>query len=486
MTRRFVPALAGGLAAALALCGVSPALAAGVRDQIPGWIDAEQPRAAKLADFLWEKAELGYLETESAKALIARLEEAGFSVTQGAADIPTAFVARYAQGSGGPVIGILAELDALPGISQDRTPERREVAGKDAAHACGHHLFGAGSTAAALAVKRWLIATKTPGEIRLYGTPAEEGGSGKVYLARGGLFDDVAVVLHWHPDDENAADASKNLANRSARFTFTGVASHAAGAPHRGRSALDGVEAMNMMVNLMREHVSQDTRIHYVITQGGEAPNVVPDSAQSYYYVRHPSVEGLEEVWARVLKAAEGAALGTGTTVSHEVMHGNRPLLSLTSLQKKLHANLSAVGGVTYDAEEQAFAEILYKSVGKTSAKLGDQERVKPFAIEQHYGSTDVGDVSWVAPTGGMRAATWAPGTSAHSWQAVAAGGMSIGHKGMAVAAKTLALTAVDLIADEALRKEVRAEWEAARGPDFKYYPLLGDRAPPLDYRKTN
>ncbi len=482
-----------GACAAAALIG--PAVAqnesfagasAEARAAVSASVAADIPSAAETASQIFSLAELGYLETESTGLLQARLEEAGFEIEQGVADIPTAFIARYAPHGEGPVIAILAEYDALPGISQAAVAHREETPGLDAAHACGHHLFGAGSVAAARAVAEWLQASGTPGEIRVYGTPAEEGGSGKVYMVRAGLFDDVDVALHWHPDDENAANVVHNLANRSARFTFTGVASHAAAAPEVGRSALDGVEAMNFMVNMLREHVPQDARIHYVITQGGEAPNVVPDGAQSYYYVRHPDVDVLESVWERVIQAAEAGAAGTGTSVDIEVMHGNRPLLPLTTLQRRIHDNLVEVGGVTYDEAEQAFAEELYASFDSPRAELGAQETIQPFEERQAYGSTDVGDVSWATPTGGLRAATWVPGTSAHTWQAVAAGGTSIGHSGMAVAAETLALTAIDLFSDPELMSAVREEWEAARGPDFEYYALLGDREPPLDYRVSN
>ena len=203
-----------------------------------------------------------------------------------------------------------------------------------AGHGCGHHLFGTASTAAAIAVKDWMKSSGTKGTLRLYGTPAEEGGSGKVYMVRAGLFDDVDVVLHWHASDKNDASPSTSLANRSAKFRFTGYSSHAAGSPHRGRSALDGIEAMNHMVNLMREHVPQETRIHYVITRGGGAPNVVPDFAEAFYYVRHPEVEILEDLWDRVVRTAEGAAMGTGTTMDFEIIHGNRPVLRNDVLQK--------------------------------------------------------------------------------------------------------------------------------------------------------
>lgn len=440
---------------------------------------------AEVAQEIWDLAEVGYQETESSALLQAQLRDAGFEIEAGVAEIPTAFIAEW--GSGGPVIGVLAEFDALPGITQDRVPVRSLIEGKGAAHACGHHLFGTAATAAALAVKAWLEETGQPGRIRLYGTPAEEGGAGKVYLVRDGLFDDVDVVLHWHPGDRNMADPTSSLANKSGKFRFTGISSHAAGAPERGRSALDGVEAMNAMVNMMREHTPDRTRIHYVITYGGAAPNVVPDFAEVYYYVRHPREEVVRDLFDRVVKAAEGAALGTETEVEVEVIHGIYSLLPNVALAQAMHRNLAAVGGVEYDADERAFAETLRESLPDDAPPIDDAARVKPFEVllgaRQGGGSTDVGDVSWTVPTAGIRTATWVPGTGSHSWQAVAAGGMSIGTKGMLVAAKTIARTAVDLYLDPELVREARAEFVERRGPNYVHRPLLGDRPPPLDYR---
>lgn len=443
-------------------------------------IDERAARYDKLAMQLWDHAELGYLESKSSSALQLALLAEGFEVTSGVAGIPTAFVASY--GEGEPVIALLAEFDALPGISQAATPTRQILKDKQSGHACGHHLFGAGSTAAAVAVKHWMEAEGVTGTIRLYGTPAEEGGSGKVYLVRAGLFEDVDTVLHWHPSDRNAANAANSLANKSARFKFTGISSHAAAAPERGRSALDGVEAMNYMVNLMREHVPQEIRIHYVITKGGEAPNVVPDFAEVYYYVRHPSAGGLQPIWDRVITAAEAAALGTGTKVAIEVMHGNHSVLPNEVLSRRMHSNLTRVGGVVYNDEERAFAQTLSDSLSVGNF-LGSEAEVMPFQIVQGMGSTDVGDVSWVVPTVGLRTATWVPGTAAHSWQAVAAGGTTIGTKGMRVATKTLALMARDLMLDEGLIGAGRQEFKQRRGLDFQYEALLGDRDPPLEYR---
>lgn len=445
-------------------------------------VDAEAQRTARVAQELWEFAELGYLETRSTALMQAELAGEGFKITPGIAEIPTAFVAEW--GEGGPVIAILAEMDALPGINQSGSASRDPIEGKGAGHACGHNLFGAGSLTAAIAVKEWLEATGTPGRIRLYGTPAEEGGSGKVYMTRAGMFDDVDIAIHWHADDENSASARTSLANRSAKFRFKGISAHAAGAPERGRSALDGAEAMNMMANMMHEHMPQDARMHYVITSGGNAPNVVPDFAEVFYYVRHPDPDGVEAIWERLENAARGAALGTGTEVDWEVIHGNNPLLVNDALARVMHAKLEMVGGVTYTAEEREWALEVQKSLGDAAMPLESAGEIQPYGVGLGYGSTDVGDVSFATPTVGVRTATWVPGTSAHSWQAVAASGHSIGHKGAQVAAKAMALMAVELFTNPDLRAQARAEFDAARGPDYVYRSLLGDRPPPLDYRQ--
>ena len=452
------------------------------KDHAASSIEARGADYATVARQIWEWAEVGYQENQSAALLQAELKQAGFTIEAGVAGIPTAFVASYGQGE--PVIGILAEYDALPGLSQEAVPERRAKIKDGAGHGCGHHLFGTASTAAAIAVKDWLAKTGRSGTIRLYGTPAEEGGAGKVYMVREGLFSDVDVVLHWHPSDRNDASPSTSLANRSAKFRFHGLSTHAAGAPERGRSALDGVEAMNLMANMLREHVPSDTRIHYVITRGGFAPNVVPDFAEVYYYVRHPSAEALEGIFERVVKAGEGAAVGTGTRMEYEIIHGIHSMLPNDALAQLVDANLRHLGGITYSPEEEAFAQDIRKTLGTSSLPLGSQQTIQPYAPRTTKGSTDVGDVSWMVPTAGLGTATWVPGTSAHSWQAVAAGGMSIGTKGMLLAAKTLALTAIDLYSDPAYLEAARQEFNERRGPNFEYRALLGDRPPPLDYRK--
>jgi aminobenzoyl-glutamate utilization protein B len=448
-------------------------------------LDSKADFYGDLAMKIWSNPELGYLETESSALLQQTLKDAGFVVKAGVAGVPTAFVAEY--GSGKPVIGIMAEFDALPGVSQKAVPFRDPVIEGGAGHACGHHLFGTASTAAGITVMEWMKDNNIKGTLRVYGTPAEEGGGGKVYMAKAGLMDDVDAMLHWHPGSDNEAGATSSLANISTKFRFYGVASHAAAAPERGKSALDGVEAMNFMVNLMREHVPMETRMHYVITRGGEAPNVVPAFAESYHYVRHPDARVVKEIFQRMIKTAEGAALGTQTRMEYEIINGVYNLLPNETLSQIMFKNLSKVGGVNYTADEKKFAEEIIKTFPEgVIASPADAAIITPFEVNEKGagGSTDVGDVSWLVPTAGLGTATWVPGTSAHTWQAVAAGGTSIGKKGMMVAAKTLTLTAMDIFKDPSVTVKAKAELDRRRGANFKYEALTGDRKPPLDYRK--
>ena len=463
-----------------------PAQASGSQamDQVIRSLDARGDAYAAIAKQIWGFAEVGYQEEKSSALLQTELRNAGFDVKTGVAAIPTAFVASW--GSGKPIIGIVGEFDALPGLSQKAVPVRDPVQQGEAGHGCGHHLFGTASTAAAIAVKQWLETNHRAGTIRFYGTPAEEGGSGKVYMVRAGLFDDVDAVVSWHPGDRNDVSPVSNLANISAKFRFHGVSAHAAAAPDKARSALDAVEAMDNMVNMMREHVPQETRIHYVITNGGKAPNVVPDFAEVFYYARQPDMRVLDGIWERIVNAAKGAALGTGTTMDMEMIGAVYNVLPndyLAALQRK---NLLRVGGVTYTPEERAFAESIRKTLSEPMLPLGSEAQVQQPRVEVTSASTDMGDVSWRVPTVQLSAATWVPGTPAHSWQAVAAGGTSIGAKGMMVAAKTMALTAIDLFSDQAHIRKAREEFERRRGPGFVYKSRLDRDKPALDYRKNS
>jgi len=434
---------------------------------------------------IWNFAEVGYKEMQSSALLQQNLREEEFIIEAGVAGMPTAFVATY--GSGKPEIGILAEFDALPGLSQKAQPGKA-AAGGDAGHGCGHHLFGVASMAAGIELKNYLKQHKGKGTIKVFGTPAEEGGAGKVYMARDGLFKSTDVVLHWHPDNKNAANPYTSLANITTKFRFKGVSAHAAASPEKGRSALDAVEAMNYMANMMREHMPSDARMHYVVTDGGKAPNVVPDFAEVYFYMRHPQRDVLQALFARLVKTAEAGALGTGTTMEYEITGGVYEVLPVDVLARMVHANLVAVGGVRYTEPETAFGSQLQQTfVDTVKPALGGAAIVQPYLPKsddnRSGGSTDVADVSWVVPTVGFRAATWVPGTPSHSWQAVACGGTDIGIKGMMVAAKTLTLSGLDLLTKPQLILQATEEWKAARGANFKYVPLIGNRKPALNYR---
>ena len=447
-------------------------------NSINGTYEADKKTALQI----WDFAEVGYKETKSSALHVQNLKAAGFTVETGVADIPTAFVATY--GSGTPVIGILAEFDALPGLSQEANPTKKSIDGKNAGHGCGHHLFGTASVSAGIAIKKLIEEKKLTGTIKVFGCPAEEGGSGKVYMVRAGLFNNVDAVIHWHPDDVNGVTTTSALANKSAKFRFYGISAHASAAPEQGRSALDAVEAMDHMVNMMREHIPQETRIHYIITNGGKAPNVVPDFAEVYYYVRHPKRGDVVDIFDRVVKAAEGAALGTGTSMKYEIIGGTHDLLINKTLNEVMQSNLEKVGGITYTKEEIAFAEKLQPTFFTKAPPIESANTIKPLSYqsEGNQGSTDVGDVSYAKPTVGLRVATWVPGTPAHSWQAVAAGGTEIGTKGMLVASKTMALTAIDFMLKPSIIAAATEEFKKAKG-DYNYKAILGDRKPALNYR---
>lgn len=445
-------------------------------------LQSRREQYKQIALKIWGYAELGYKETQSSALHQKTLADNGFTIQTGVAGMPTAFVASY--GSGQPVIGVLAEFDALPGLSQDSVPEKKPIGGI-AGHACGHHLFGTASVATAIELKKIIEQYHLSGTIRLYGTPAEEGGAGKVYMVRDGLFKDVDVVVHWHPSTENIVTYGQTLAMISAKFRFHGLSAHASAAPDKGRSALDAVEGMDYLVNMMREHVPSDARIHYVITQGGKAPNVVPDFAESYYFVRHYDRDVVRQIFDRVVKAGQGAAMGTGTTMDYEIIDGDYDILPNKVLSVAMQKDLEKVGGVDYTPAEIEFAKKIQATFTYKVPPIGSVSKTMPLSatVIHESASSDVGDVSWNVPTVGMGAATWVAGTPPHSWQAVACGGTDIGIKGMMVAAGTMTLMGIDLLTKPELIKEAKAEFLQSRGADFQYVPLLGDRKPALDYR---
>ena len=434
----------------------------------------------KIALSIWDYAEVGYKESKSSMLLQNTLRDNGFKVEAGIAGMPTAFIATY--GSGSPVIAILAEYDALPGLSQENSPVKTPIAQRNSGHGCGHNLFGTGSVASGITLKNLMAEGKIKGTLKVFGCPAEEGGDGKVYLVREGYFKDVDVALHWHPDNHNAVTYTSALAIKTAKFRFYGISAHASSAPDKGRSALDAVEAMDNMVNMMREHIPQESRIHYVITNGGKAPNVVPDFAEVFYYVRHPEKDIAVSLFERVVNAAKGAAIGTDTKMEYEIISGSHDLLINKTLATDMQANLEKVGGVKYTDEEIKFGKQLQSTFLGKVPSMDSAGIVKSLYIEKDQGSTDVGDVSYVVPTVGVKTATWIPGTSAHSWQAVACSGGDIGVKGMLVAAKTIAFTAIDLFLTPSLIQKAKEEFIISKGT-YQYKALLGDRKPALNYR---
>jgi aminobenzoyl-glutamate utilization protein B len=450
--------------------------------QLTELVDRQAAHFSATSKTIWDYAELGYQEEKSSALLQRELQAAGFHVQSGVAGEPTAFVASYGQGQ--PVIGILGEFDALPGLSQDATPIRKPILTDAPGHACGHNLLGSGAALAAVALREYMERNRIGGTLRYYGTPAEEGGDGKVYMIRAGLFRDVDVILHWHPGDENAVFNGGMLAINSARFQFRGVAAHAAAAPDRGRSALDAIMLMGNGIEFLREHIPSNSRIHYIITNGGAAPNVVPDIAEMYLYARNPSSAVLNNVWNRILKIGQGAALMTETTVEVKDIGGDTNVVPNDVLAKVAQRNLEEVGGFRYTTEERQFAEELQKSLPSGEAgKLDSTATVLPLGARTGQASTDAGDVSWNVPTIGFRAATFVPGVVAHTWQAAASSGMSIGQKGMVVAAKALAMTGADLLGDAQLIADAKAEFRSQLN-GHTYQSVIPDlQKPPLGYR---
>jgi len=455
---------------------------AGEKEDLLKQMDARAAHYNDVSRQIWEFAEVGYKEIKSADLLKSELRKAGFTVEENVAGIPTAFTGTWGQGK--PVIAILGEYDALPGLSQEPTPERKPRVDGAPGHGCGHNLLGTASLFAAVSIKDWMAAKKITGTIRFYGTPAEEGGGGKVYMARAGVFKDVDTVLSWHPGDTNSASNQSSLAITSAKFRFYGKPAHAAAAPALGRSALDGLMVMANAVEFLREHVQESTRIHYIVSSGGSAPNVVPEFAELFLYARNPSMPVLDEIWNRIVKCAQAGALATETRMEMELVDSNYNVLPNDSLSKLVDRNLRQVGGVTYTREEQAFAENLRKTLPVEHARpLGSQEQVLPPSEGYFSASSDVGDVSWIVPTAALNTATFVPGVPAHSWQSTACAGMSIGRKGMLVAAKTLALSAMDLFTDPEQVKAARASFDQRRA-GYEYRARVpADHRPPLNYR---
>lgn len=427
-------------------------------------LDSIQPELISVNQDIWEYAELGLQEHRSAARLINVLKKAGFRIKEGVSDMPTAFVAEY--GSGKPVLGILAEYDALPDLSQQATPDRKSVSGRTAGHGCGHSALGTAAVGAAIAVQSVYDKSAFKGTIRVYGTPAEETVIGKVYMTLDGQFNDLDACLHWHPGSKNRIQFQSSKALISAKFTFSGLPAHASGSPEKGRSALDAVELMNVGVNYMREHIKESSRMHYVITNGGGQPNVVPATAQVWYFVRANAHEDAEYQYDWVCDIAEAAAKMTRTKVAVQVDTDCHEIIANQPLSKVLERNFKRVGPPQFSDADRTFAKQLQeplrsdfglKESKPLEEKLEDLPE-KPYSPDG--GSTDVGDISWHVPTGGLSTACFAAGSPGHSWQNVAAIGSPIGHKGMMVAAKVLALSLADLLHDEKALAEAKTDFQ--------------------------
>jgi aminobenzoyl-glutamate utilization protein B len=441
-------------------------------------VEKHQQELIKLSDQIWGFAETAMKETKSSKVLADYAQQQGFRVTRGVAEIPTAFIAEY--GSGQPIIGILGEFDALPGLSQKAQPIKEALINDGAGHGCGHNMFGAGSLGAALSIKELIASGKLKGTIRFYGTPAEEDLAGKVYMARAGLFNDLDVCLDWHPDYENKANMQSSQAIADYTISFKGKSAHAAMDPWDGHSALDAAELFTTGINFMREHVKPSVRMHYVYSNGGKIPNVVPEDASVWLWIRDSKRSGVAEVTERMLNIAKGAALMAGVEYNIKLNNGLYELLINETGAKALQKNMNTVGPITYTTDEMAFADKIMKEYGMESN--GINGAIKPLETTREDppgGSTDVGDVSYIVPEITLMATTAPYQSPWHSWIVVACGGMSIGHKGMLFASKALGTTMVDLFENEKLRKEIKEEFLKRKGKEV-WKAMLPDGPPPV------
>lgn len=467
------------------------------------WIKLNREKFIEVSDSIWNFAEVGLFEEKSAKILADILEKADFSVERGVADMPTAFVASY--GTGKPVIAILGEYDALPGLSQVVEPIKKPVQEGSPGHGCGHNLFGAACLAASLAVKEAIKSGQVKGTIRFYGCPAEENADGKGWMVKAGFFHDVDISLTWHPWDNNFLMANNFQAMYNVVFKFKGRTAHAAGDPFNGRSALDAVELMNVGCNYLREHMIPNARIHYVITDGGRAPNIVPDEAEVWYFVRGPRLEEVKALYPRVVKVAEGAALMTETKVEITLLGGSVNLLPNEILEDFLHEKMKEVGAPIFSDKDLNFARKIRKTfpedffdntlmvLPQDARTFFEKFRNKEFCDEISPifgrgitlgGSTDVGDVSWVTPLAQFATACTTIGTPGHSWQSVSQAGMSIGHKGMIQAAKIMGLAAFELMQDPVLVEKAQKEFKERIREKPYDSPLPDGAKPPIEYYK--
>lgn len=451
------------------------------KQEVLASVAKHQEELVKISDQIWAFAEPAMMEHESAKVLADYAEAQGFAVERGVANIPTAFIATY--GSGSPIIGILGEYDALPGLSQKALPNKQPLQVGAAGHGCGHNMFGAGSLGAAVAIKELMESGKLKGTIRFYGTPAEEDLAGKVYMARAGLFDDLDVCLDWHPAYENEANMASSQAVSDFIVSFKGKSAHAAADPWNGRSALDAAEFFTTGINSLREHVQPTVRMHYVYTDAGKVPNVIPDKASVWLWIRDSKRSGVAEVSERMKDVAKGAALMAGVEVEVKLNSGLYELLINEAGAKALQKNMEFVGPITYTEKELAFANKIMAEYGAEPKGIsGDIQPLGSEFQEVPGGSTDVGDVSYIVPEITLLATTAPYNSPWHSWVVVACGGMEIGHKGMLFAAKSLGTTMVDLFEDENLRKQIKEEFLKRKGSEV-WEAMLPEGPPPVPQR---
>ena len=485
MPHRIVKLLAAGILVAMALAPTLEADDASPRPSRATTLSEIDRRADELRAVnrsIWEFAEVGLEERRSSALLVEKLQSAGFDVKTGISGMPTAFVATY--GKGKPVIGILAEYDALPGMSQKVAPRREAIKEGGNGHACGHSGLGTGALGAVLGVRAALESHGIEGTIRLYGTPAEETLIGKVYMTLDGQFDDLDVCLHWHPSSENGAWAGSSKAMVSAKFRFRGTPAHASVSPQSGRSALDAVELMNAGANFMREHIKEDARLHYIITDGGGAPNVVPPNATVWYFCRADSHRDVEYNFRWLKDIARGAALMTRTKLEIQVDTDCHEIVVNYPLSELITSNLHAVGAPEFTPEEEVFARKIQAPLTEqfgTEFPIAIDRKVHPVPAEPEpgKGSTDVGDISWRVPTGGLRTTCFAAGSPGHSWQNVACIGSSIGEKGILYAARVLAVTALDLMENPELVAAARTDWkERVKGRKYFTFIPKGQKVP--------
>ena len=464
-------------------------------EQIWNFVDIKKADFIALSDRVFETPETLYNEYASVAEHVAALNAEGFTVTEGICGMPTAVMGEA--GTEGPVIAILGEFDALPGLSQrPGVAEHSPAEAGGNGHGCGHNLLGAAALLAATAVKDWLAENNIKARVRYYGCPAEAGGAAKAYMARDGLFDDVAAAISWHPSTFNAVQHGHSLANSRIDFTFHGKAAHAAAAPHLGRSALDACELMNIGVNYMREHMPDSARVHYAyLDAGGAAPNVVQAKATVRQLVRAGDLETLRDLVARVRKIADGAALMTGTTVEAKVYSGVSNLVGNRPLEEVMQREFDKLGPVPFDSDDDKFANEIRKSLTSADIAASFQRigrETPPDLVLCNFvapldrsnnggeGSTDVGDVSWVVPTVQARVATCAVGTPFHTWQTVAQGKMPAAHKGMVHAAKVMASTATALMQAPDVLVAARAVHDERQARTPYQCPIPQDVKPPI------